>query len=226
VFWIAVIPAAACVLLIVVALREPEIRTVPEKRETFFAGFRQLDRQTRRLLAVGFLFMLARFSEGFLILRGMDLGLSPVLSPLALVLFNLSFMALAYPAGALSDQVAPRTVLMAGIAVLIAGNLMLAADFGLAGLAIGILLWGAHMAMTQGIFARMIADSAPEQLRGTSFGAFYFVTGIATLLASVGAGLIWDREGPAATFIASAAVAAVACAMLSLLPEEKSRASA
>ena len=111
-------------------------------------------------------------------------------------------------------------VLMAGIAVLIAGDLVLARDLGLIGLTAGVLLWGAHMALTQGIFARMIADSAPPNLRGTSFGAFYFVTGIATLLASIGAGLIWDREGAGATFLTSAAVAAVAWAMLSLLPGE------
>lgn len=220
IFWIAIIPAAVSVLLIVVALREPESRTVPESQEAFFAGFRQLDRQTRRLLAVGFLFMLARFSEGFLILRGMDLGLSPALSPLTFVVFSLSYVALAYPAGAISDRMAPRTVLMAGIAVLIAGDLILAGGFGLAGLTTGVLLWGAHMALTQGIFARMIADGAPEHLRATSFGAFYFVTGIASLLASLAAGLIWDREGPGATFLAGAAVAAVAWAMLSLLPEE------
>ena len=109
--------------------------------------------------------------------------------------------------------------------MLIAGDLVLSQPLGLPGLIAGVLLWGAHMALTQGILARMIADSAPEHLRATSFGAFYFVTGIATLLASIAAGLIWDREGPAATFIAGAAVAAVAGAMLSLLPDEK-RASA
>ena len=225
VFWIAVIPAVASVVLILVALREPEVRTASQQRQPFFAGFRELDKQTRRLLAVGFLFMLARFSEGFLILRGIDVGMSPSLSPLVLVVFNLGFLALAYPAGALSDHLKPRSILISGIAVLIVGNLVLAADFGLAGLVTGVLLWGAHMALTQGIFARMIADSAPEHLRGTSFGAFYFTTGIATLLASVGAGLIWDREGAAAVFIAGAAVAAVAWAMLSLLPDESGRAA-
>ncbi|HET9811414.1 MAG TPA: MFS transporter [Sphingomicrobium sp.] len=222
VFWIAVIPAVASVVLIVVALREPEARSADGPSTTLFGGFRQLHPQTRRLLAVGFLFMLARFSESFLILRGMDLGLSPALSPLALALFSLAFLALAYPAGVLSDQMAPRNVLLAGIATLVAGDLVLAADFGLAGLAVGILLWGAHMALTQGIFARMVADSAPEHLRATSFGAFYFVTGIATLLASIGAGILWDREGPSATFVASAAIAAVAGAMLTLLPDEHS----
>jgi MFS family permease len=224
VFWIAVIPAVAAVVLIVVALREPEEHSAPPERHTLLGGFRNLHDETRRLLGVGFLFMLARFSEGFLILRGMDLGLSPALSPLALMLFSAGFLALAYPAGALSDHVKPRTVLLAGIAVLIAGNLVLAQDFGLPGLIVGVLLWGAHMGLSQGIFARMIADSAPEQLRGTSFGAFYFVTGIATLLASVGAGLLWDRQGASAIFIASSAIAAVAAAMLMLIPANRATA--
>jgi MFS family permease len=105
------------------------------------------------------------------------------------------------------------------MAVLVAGDLVLANTGSFTGLVIGVGLWGAHMALTQGIFSRMIADSAPEHLRATSFGAFWFVTGIASLLASLGAGLLWDREGPSATFIASAIVAAVALAMLSLLEE-------
>ena len=192
----------------------------PLKRSPFFAGFRELSRDTRRLLAVGFLFTLARFSEGFLILKGIEVGLSEALSPLSLALFNLSYLALAYPAGALSDRISPKTILLAGMGVLIAGNLILANSVGYAGLIVGVSLWGAHMALTQGIFSRMIADSAPEHLRATSFGAFWFVTGIASLLASLGAGLLWDREGSSATFIASAGAAAVAMAMLSLLPTE------
>ena len=216
VFWIAAIPAVAAVLLILVALREPSVHTAPEPH-TLIGGFARLGAPTKRLLGIGFLFMLARFSEGFLILRGMELGLSPALSPIALALFSVGFLALAYPAGALSDHVQPRTVLLGGIAVLIAGNLVLAQDWGLPGLVVGVLLWGAHMGLTQGIFARMIADSAPDELRGTSFGAFYFVTGIATLLASVGAGLLWDSYGAAATFIASSILAAIAAAALVLL---------
>ncbi len=142
------------------------------------------------------------------------------MSPLTLVLFNLAYVALAYPAGALSDRVAPRTLLMAGIAALIAGNLVIAALDCFTGLALGVALWGAHMALTQGIFSRMIADSAREHLRATSFGAFWFVSGVGLLLASLGAGYLWDREGSAAVFVAGAGVAAVALAMLILLPKE------
>jgi MFS family permease len=221
VYWIAVVPAAGSFLLAWLALREPEQHRAPLKRSPFFAGFRQLNRETKRLLAVGFLFTLARFSEGFLILKGIEIGLSEALSPLTLAMFNLAYVALAYPAGALSDRMSPRSILMAGMAVLVAGDLVLARaeSFGL--VFAGVALWGAHMALTQGIFSRMIADSAPEQLRATSFGAFWFVSGIAGLLASLGAGLLWDREGSAATFATSAGVAAMALAMLSLLPEER-----
>jgi MFS family permease len=187
-----------------------------------FAGFKQLDKATKRLLAVGFLFALARFSEAFLILKGIEIGLSEALSPLTLALFNLAYVVLAYPAGSLSDRMSPRSILMAGMAVLVAGDLVLAKADNYAMLAAGVALWGAHMALTQGIFSRMIADSAPEQMRATSFGAFWFVSGIAGLLASLGAGWLWDRDGSSATFLTSAAVAAVALAMLSLLQEDSS----
>ena len=226
VFWIAIIPAAISFLLAWLALREPEQRVAPQKKAALFAGFRDLNKDTKRLLQVGFLFTLARFSEAFLILKGIDIGLSEALSPLTLAIFNLAYVALAYPAGALSDRMSPRSILMAGMLVLIAGNAVLAETSSFLGLVLGTALWGAHMALTQGIFARMIADSAPQELRATSFGAFYFVSGIAGLLASLGAGWLWDERGSSATFLTSAGIAAVALAMLSLLSDEdRSRAA-
>ena len=221
VFWIAVAPACISFLLAWLALREPEQHLAPLKKSPLFSGFKQLDKETKRLLQVGFLFTLARFSEGFLILKGIDIGLDEAMSPLTLAIFNLAYVALAYPAGALSDRMSPRSILLVGMGVLIAGNLVLAETSSFAGLIVGTSLWGAHMALTQGIFARMIADSAPEHLRATSFGAFWFVTGIASLLASLGAGWLWDRSGASATFLTSAAVAAVALAMLSLLEQQR-----
>ena len=221
VFWIAVIPAGISFLLAWLALREPEQHLAPVKSSPLFSGFRNLNKDTKRLLQVGFLFSLARFSEAFLILKGIDIGLSEAMSPLTLAIFNLAYVVLAYPAGILSDRVPPRTILMSGIVVLIAGNLVLARAEGFAGLIIGTTLWGAHMALTQGIFSRMIADSAPDNLRATSFGAFYFVTGIAGLLASLGAGWLWDREGASATFYTSAMLAGVALAMISLLQNDR-----
>ena len=221
VFWIAIIPALVSFLLAWLVLKEPEDHLAPLRKSAFFSGFRELDKETKRLLQVGFLFTLARFSEAFLILKGIDIGLTAAMSPLTLAIFNLAYVALAYPAGALSDRVRPRSILIAGMIVLIAGDVVLAKTGNFVGLVVGTALWGAHMALTQGIFSRMIADVAPEKFRATSFGAFYFVTGIAALLASLGAGWLWDRQGPEATFLTSAGVAAATLAMLMLLNEPK-----
>ena len=218
VLWIAAIPAFLSFFFAWAMLRE----TRGEARQgepPKWGGWRNLDIQVRRLIAIGFLFGLARFSESFLILKAMDVGLAVQWSPLALALFSLSFMVLAYPAGSLSDRTDPRSVLLGGIALLVAADLWLAQSSDLMSVAFGIVLWGAHMALTQGIFARMIADAAPEGERATSFGAYFFVSGIATLLASVGAGLVWDRDGAAMTFTLAAVVGALAGAMLWLLPK-------
>jgi MFS family permease len=184
------------------------------------SGFREVDRNCRRIILVAFLFTLARFSEGFLVLKAMESGLGLTLAPLVLVVFNLSYLLLSYPAGALSDQRDPRAILITGIVMLVAGNLVLALVPGVAALLLGVALWGGHMALTQGLFAKLVADAAPPQLRATSFGLFHVATGMALLLASLGAGFLWDRDGSSGTFLASAGVAAAAGVMLWLLPRE------
>jgi MFS family permease len=217
VFWIAAIPAFLSFFFAWTMLRESRVEAMRTEAPKW-GGWRNLDPRVRRLIAIGFLFGLARFSESFLILKAIDVGLAVQWSPLALALFSLSFMLLAYPAGSLSDRTDPRSVLLGGIALLVAADLWLAQSSNLWAVAFGIVLWGAHMALTQGIFARMIADAAPDHERATSFGAYFFVSGVATLLASLGAGLIWDRDGAAMTFTAAAGVAALAGAMLWLMP--------
>jgi predicted MFS family arabinose efflux permease len=218
VFWIAAIPAALSFLFAWAMLRESRDHAAIAPKMKW-GGFATLSKPVKRLIAVGFLFGLARFSESFLILKAMDSGLSAQWSPLVLALFNIAFGVLAYPAGVLSDRIAPRHVLLGGIAMLVAADLWLAQASSLWAIGVGVVLWGAHMALTQGIFSRMIADAAPDHQRATSFGAFFFVNGIAALLASLGAGLLWDRGGPAETFTAAAALAALAGAMLVLLPK-------
>lgn len=217
VFWIAVIPAALSWLIAWSLLKEPR-HHVAGPGAAGWQGWRSLDRQVKRLISVGFLFGLARFSEGFLVLKAIDAGVSVAFSPLALVVFSASYMLLAYPAGTLSDRMEPRAILLGGIGLLVAANLWLAQAAAVWAVFAGIALWGAHMALTQGIFARMIADAAPDDQRATSFGAFFFASGVATLLASVGAGILWDRGGPAETFTVAAGIAGVAGAMLWLLP--------
>ncbi len=221
IFWIAVIPAFVSVAIILFFLREPERHVTAAKATPLFKSFREVDKDCRRVILIAFLFTLARFSESFLILKGAAAGLSLATAPLVLVIFNLAYVLLSYPAGALGDRRDPRLILTVGIMMLIAGNVVLASTAGIAGVIVGVALWGAHMALTQGLFAKLLADVAPPHLRATAFGLFNVATGIGLLLASLAAGLLWDRSGSSATFVASAVVAAGAGGMLWLLPARK-----
>ena len=220
IFWIAVIPAFVSVAIIILFLREPERHATAPRPQPLLQSFREVDKDCRRVILVAFLFTLARFSEGFLVLKGAEAGLSLAMAPLVLVVFNLSYVLLSYPAGALGDRRDPRLILTVGIMLLVTGNMVLALTGNLAGVVVGVALWGAHMALTQGLFAKLLADVAPPNLRATSFGLFHVATGVGLLLASLGAGLLWDRDGSSATFLASAAVAAGAGVMLWLLPRD------
>ncbi len=155
-------------------------------------------------------FALARFSEAFLILRVQAVGLPLVLIPLVLVVMNIVYALAAYPAGVLSDRFDRMTMLTAGFGILIAADVVLAASGGLPGMTIGVVLWGLHMGFTQGLLATLIADTAPPELRGTAYGMFNLLGGLAALAASVLAGALWDNLGPQATFLAGAGFTAIA----------------
>jgi len=213
VFWVAVIPAALCIVVLICGVKEPERpagqpRTNPIRRE----NLRRLSPGYWWVVALGAVFTLARFSEAFLVLRLQQDGLPLAWTPLALVLMNLVFALGAYPLGKLSDRVSHTTLLAWGLVVLIAADALLAlSGRGLVAW-LGIALWGLHMAMTQGLLATMVASAAPADLRGTAFGMFNLVSGVALLVASALAGLLWDRLGASATFSAGMLFATLALA--------------
>jgi MFS family permease len=212
VFWIAVLPAWAAVALLTMGINEPAQhadgrppRTLPHWRDLgqFSAAFWSV-------VVIGAVFTLARFSEAFLILRAHDVGLSRDWSPLALVVMNITYVASAYPAGRLSDRIGRVGLLAVGLAILFVADVLLALGMSLSATFIGIAIWGLHLGFTQGLLAALVADTAPADLRGSAFGVFYLVGGVATLLASLLAGLLWESAGPPATFFAGAAFSAAA----------------
>ena len=212
VFWVAVIPAFLSVLLLLVAVQEPE-RPAGLRKVRFplsLPELRRLGPAYWLVVGVATLFTLARFSEAFLILRAQSAGLPIVLVPLVLVVMNLVYAAAAYPAGVLSDRHDRLTLLMTGLALLIAADLALAVSGNLWGIALGVVLWGLHMGFTQGLLATLIADTAPAELRGTAYGVFNLLGGLALLAASVGAGALWDNLGPMAPFLAGAGLTGLA----------------
>jgi len=219
VFWVAVVPAFLCVVLLVFGVREPERpagipRTNPIRRE----NLRRLNAAYWWVVGIGAVFTLARFSEAFLVLRAEQGGLPLAWVPLVLIVMNLIYALGAYPFGKLADRMDHRTLLAWGLGLLIGADLLLAWSDRGAVVWAGVLLWGLHMAMTQGLLATMVADTAPADLRGTAFGMFNLVSGVAMLLASVLAGLLWDQWGAPSTFAAGAAFSVATLVLLALRP--------
>jgi len=210
VFWVAVIPGLMAVALLVFGLREPEHhqggqRVNPLRRENII----RLGRSYWWVVGVGAVFTLARFSEAFLVLRAQQSGISLALVPLVMVAMNLVYALSAYPFGKLSDRMSHTKLLALGFVVLIAADLVLATSVHWSVVLAGVALWGIHMGITQGLFAAMIANTAPPDLRGTAYGFFNLASGLAMLLASVLAGLLWDHLGASFTFYVGAAFCAV-----------------
>ena len=206
VFWIAVVPAFMALGLIIFAVREP--RRPPgspdAKRPLSLAAMRRLGSAYWRIVIVAVAFTLARFSEAFLILRAHDVGLPTIWVPAVLVAMNVVYASAAYPAGVLSDHLDRKRMLAIGLILLEGADLALALIPSLTGVALGVVLWGLHMGVTQGLFATLVADASPPELHGTAFGYFNLCTGISMFVASVVAGLLWDSHGPAATFLCGA----------------------
>ena len=219
VFWVAVIPAFLALGLLLFAVHEPA-RPAGLRKVRFPLSLHELKRLGSAywlVVAVATVFTLARFSEAFLVLRAQGTGLPLVLIPLVLVVMNFVYALAAYPAGILSDRYNRLTVLIIGLALLIAADLVLAFAPGLVGVAIGVALWGLHMGVTQGLLATLVADTAPPELRGTAYGMFNLMGGLALLVASILAGLLWDGFGPKATFLAGAGFTGLALVGLGLV---------
>ncbi|ATP44146.1 MFS transporter [Pseudomonas putida] len=219
VFWVAVIPALVAVGTLVAFVHEPEATATsrPVRSPLALHQLRRLGAGYWRLIALAVVFTLARFSEAFLLLRAQDMGLAALWAPAVLVVMALAYSLSAYPAGVLSDRLGRRGVLMAGLGLLLLADVMLALWPGWAGLALGVVAWGLHLGFTQGVFAALIADSAPANLRGTAFGLFHLLTGVALLVASVVAGLMWDGVGFQATFLLGAVFAGITLTGVGLL---------
>ena len=219
VFWVAVIPGILAVTLLLFGIREPE-RSKSEKRINPIRreNLQRLNTSYWWVVAIGAIFMLARFSEAFLVLRGLQAGIPIALTPLVMVAMNLIYAASAYPFGKLSDRVQHTWLLALGLIVLIAADLVLAQSNHWSTLLAGVALWGIHMGMTQGLLAAMVADTAPADLRGTAYGFFNLMSGLAMLVASGLAGFVWDRFGAAMTFYTGAAFCLLALAGLACQP--------
>ncbi|HDX9181240.1 TPA: MFS transporter [Klebsiella michiganensis] len=219
IFWVAAIPAVLSIALLGFGLKEPRTavvqkRTNPLRRE----NLKKLSAAYWRVVAIGSIFTLARFSEAFLVLRAQQMAIPLFAIPLVMVAMNLVYSLTAYPFGKLSDSMSHSQMLQWGLLVLIAADIVLALSSHWSTLLAGVALWGIHMGMTQGLLAAMVAHTAPPELRGTAFGMFNLMSGIALLLASAGAGVLWEVLGAASTFYAGAIICVVTLVGMRCMP--------
>ena len=221
VYWVAVVPAFLAVALLFCGLHEPSTpvvtaRTNPIKKE----NLKRLGVDCWWVIGLGGVFTLARFSEAFLVLRAHEVNIPLALIPLVMVAMNIVFSFTAYPFGRLSDSTSHRRLLQMGLMVLIMADLVLALSHSWVGIIVGVALWGVHMGMTQGLLNTMIAHTAPADLRGTAFGLFSLLSGLGLLIASLGAGLLWDIWGSASTFFAGAMICVLTLILTRFVPEK------
>ncbi|MCC6695734.1 MAG: MFS transporter [Candidatus Hydrogenedentes bacterium] len=206
--WVAVFPAFITVALLLFCLREPKhAEAHAGKPPLVLSDVMRLPAPYWFVVILGAVFTLARFSEAFLVLRAQNVGLALGYVPLVMIVMNVCYAGFAYPAGIAADRMSHRSLLLAGLVLLIAAAIVLAMVGTPIGALSGAALWGLHMAFTQGLFAKLVADVSPSTLRGTAFGIFNLVSGVALLLASTLAGVLWSRFGPSATFLAAAGFA-------------------
>jgi MFS family permease len=218
VLWFACTPALLAVAILAFGISEPKTRGGQQRKPSFnLATAKLLGGNFWLVTMMAATFMLARFSEAFLIVKASEAGMSIRYIPLVLVTMSLAYSLTSYPAGVLSDRVGRRGLLFLGLAVLFAADIVLGYATTIAGVMFGVILWGLHMGLTQGLLSAMVADTAPTDLRGTAFGVFNLVSGVVMLIASVLAGILWDASGSQATFMAGAAFTAAAMVLLSIV---------
>ncbi len=171
----------------------------------------------RTFLGIGLLFALGNSSDTFLILRAHSLGLSDVTAVLAYAFYNLVYAAVGWPAGLLSDRRGRRSILVAGC-------LLFALVYGGMGLAMGSLivwplfaLYGLYIALTEGVSKAYITELVPADHRGGALGLYAATTGLMALVASLLAGILWDRVSPSAPFYVGGITALLAAGALVVL---------
>ncbi len=205
VFWVSVIPGLLAVLLLFLGVTEPKQNHTNHRINPISkANLKRLNAAYWWVVIIGALFMLARFSEAFLVLKGQQSGIPIAYTPLIMVAMNIIYAATAYPFGKLSDHLSHTRLLAFGLIVLIAADLVIANSHHWSTLLFGLTLWGIHMGITQGLLAALVAATSPKDLLGTAYGFFNLMSGIALLVASALAGLVWDLYGSSATFYAGA----------------------
>lgn len=217
VFWTAVIPGTLAVALLVIGVPETKHQFTQKRTNPISKNnLKRLNSSYWWVVGIGSFLSLARFSGAFLLLRAQQGGIPIAYVPLVMACMNMVFSGSAYPFGKLSDRMKHSNLLILGLIVLIAADIVLASNVSWVAIFTGVSLWGLHMGMTQGLLSAMIAHTSPADLRGTAYGFFNLISGVSALIASLAAGFLWENLGASFTFYTGAGLATTALVGLAI----------
>ena len=211
VLWFAVLPAVLCIVVLIFGVKESTIKkNIPRKKLYFlFKNFLKITPVIWLFFLTVFILNLGHFSEAFLLLRSQEIGLKVSFIPIVFVVMNAAYATVAVPFGHLADKKGFFILIVYGFLILVLSNIILALTNSIEWMFVGIIFWGIHLGMTQGLLLAMVAQLSPLELRGTSFGLFHAITGVALLIASLIAGYLWQHHNSNLIFYVSAIVTLV-----------------
>ncbi len=222
IFWLASIPAALCVLVLVAGVREVVPTHGPPPRLPILT-LRPYDTRFKGFLLIMTLFTLGNSSDAFLLLRAREAGVGEAAIPLLWAALHVVKSTSSFAGGILSDRIGRRGAIIAGWIVYAA----VYAGFAVAGnprQAWGLfLVYGLYFGLTEGVEKALVADLVPAEARASAYGVYHTAIGITALPASLLTGWLWQAFGAGVAFSAGAALAAAAAILLWALPRESSR---
>ena len=211
VLWFAVIPAVLCIVVLIFGVKETTLKKNVLKKKSYFLfkNFSKITPVIWLFFLTVFILNLGHFSEAFLLLRSQEIGLKVSFIPIVFVVMNVAYAIVAVPFGHLADKVGFFIPIVCGFLILVLSNIILALTNGIEWMFAGIIFWGIHLGMTQGLLLAIVAQLSPLELRGTSFGLLHSITGAALFVASLIAGYLWQYYNSGLIFIVSAIITSV-----------------
>ena len=220
VFWLAAIPAALSVLVLVVGVREAAVeRPTPGPGDVAHVAPAPVARRLAPLLGGVLLFTLGNSTDAFLVLRATQLGVPVALVPILWAMLHVVKSAASTPGGALSDRIGRRPTIVAGwllYAAVYAGFAAASRTWHVWAL---VAVYGLHFGLTEGAEKALVAELVPAQARGAAFGWYHLTVGLAAFPASLLFGAVWDRHGAGAAFLVGGGLALAAALWLAALPQ-------
>lgn len=224
VFKISCIPPLLAVLTLILFVKDSPIAvtgTAAPKFKEYLFYMQEMTVDYWKVILVAFIFMLSNYSGAFMILKAHAAGYEEHETIIVMIMQNLFAMISAFPVGRLSDRLDRRYFLGFGFLLTIASNLVFAFANTKVPILVGASLWGLQMGMTQSLLLTKVSDTTRREVRGTAFGIYYFLVGIALLLSNNLTGYLDHHYSKAHAFVMSALIASLALLLLPMLKSSR-----